>query len=150
MNEKEFRVLVKHCFFIGKTSIQAQEWLDKCYATMENASVPPNETICRWYEELETADNAESTKTYTAKRMKGNGDDGTNEIRRKRISKSPVSESCLCDICGKVFSRADALKHHRLIHLNSFPHQCKSCGKQFQDRSNLQVSKKFILYRFIC
>lgn len=137
MNEREFRVLVKHCFFIGKNTGQAQEWLEKCYTTIENASIPEKTTICRWYKEFADANNAESTNT--AENAKSSGSNVANEARRKRATKSPTSESCLCDICGKVFSRTDALKNHRLIHSNNAPHQCQSCGKQFRDRKNLQV-----------
>ena len=44
MNQNEFRVLIKHCFLMGKNTVQAQQWLEKCYR--ENS---PSKTICRWY-----------------------------------------------------------------------------------------------------
>ena len=31
MAKSEFRVLVKHCFLMGKNTVQAKQWLDKCY-----------------------------------------------------------------------------------------------------------------------
>lgn len=139
MNEREFRVLAKHCFFIGKTTDEAQQWLERCYTNIENATVPENELICRWYEEFEQADNAESTSNDATEREK----DGANDKNRERRPKAPASfdQSCLCDICGKEFTRTDVLKKHRRIHSDNSAYQCKSCGKQFRDKKNLQVTQ---------
>ena len=38
-------MLIKHCFLIGKNTVQVQQWLEKCYR--ENS--PSKTTICRWY-----------------------------------------------------------------------------------------------------
>jgi len=45
MEKNEFRVLIKHCFLIGKNTVQAQQWLNKCYSD----SAPSKSTICWWY-----------------------------------------------------------------------------------------------------
>lgn len=45
MDEKEFRVLIKHCFLMGKNTVQAKQWLDKCYSD----SAPSAATVKRWY-----------------------------------------------------------------------------------------------------
>lgn len=134
MDSKEFRVLVKHCFLKGKSSDEAQAWLEKCYVNIKNVTIPQKETICNWYEEFEELGTT-STDT-TAK--------PSNVIRRKRVTKSPESESCLCDVCGKDLPSSDALKHHRLEHESQdhqVSYQCTTCGKLFRDRSNLRVNK---------
>lgn len=139
MDEREFRVLAKHCFFIGKTADEAQQWLERCYTDIENATIPENETICRWYEEFEQADNAESKISDAAERGKDSASAQSHE-------RQPASfdQSCLCDTCGKEFTRADTLKKHRRIHTNDSAYQCESCGKQFRDKKNLQVNLQFI------
>jgi len=48
MEQKEFRVLIKHCFLVGKNAIRTQEWLKKYYST----SAPSKITICQWFREL--------------------------------------------------------------------------------------------------
>ena len=48
MDHKEFRVLIKHCFLIGKNAKEAKEWLDKHYPD----SAPGKSTVCDWYNEL--------------------------------------------------------------------------------------------------
>ena len=47
MNIKEFRVLIKHCFLMGKNTVEAKQWLDKHYGD----SVPGKSTI-DWYAEF--------------------------------------------------------------------------------------------------
>ena len=45
MEKSEFRVLIKHCFLIGKHTIQAKQWLNKCYSN----SAPSETMVKRWY-----------------------------------------------------------------------------------------------------
>lgn len=45
MEKSEFRVLIKHCFLMGKNTVAAKEWLDKHYGD----SGPGKSTICDWY-----------------------------------------------------------------------------------------------------
>lgn len=149
MDEREFKVLCKHSFFIGKSANQTEEWLKKCYTNIENTSIPSNNQICDWYEEFEAADIAEPIKTDKGERSTDDGNNVlTNQNCRKRTIKAPPSNSCLCDVCGKVFSRTDALKHHRRIHSDTKAFTCRTCGKQFHDRSNLRVRLPNLL--FIC
>ena len=45
MEKSEFCVLIKHCFLMGKNTVQAKQWLDKCYLN----SAPSETTVERWY-----------------------------------------------------------------------------------------------------
>lgn len=62
MDEREFRILTKHCFLTGKNTVEAKAWFDKCYGD----SAPSKETIERWYAELKNS----RTNTGGAKRSK--------------------------------------------------------------------------------
>ena len=44
MQKSEFHVLIKHCFPIGKNTVQAKQWL-KCYSD----SAPSETMVKRWY-----------------------------------------------------------------------------------------------------
>ena len=48
MDSKQFRVLIYHGFLMQKNTVQAQQWLEKCYGD----SAPSKTTICRWYAEF--------------------------------------------------------------------------------------------------
>ena len=48
MEKTEFRVLIKHCFLMGKNTVQAKQWIEKCYPD----SCPSKATICRWFAEF--------------------------------------------------------------------------------------------------
>ena len=45
MEKSEFRVLIKHCFLIGKNIVQAKQWLDKCYPD----SAPSRQMVEKWF-----------------------------------------------------------------------------------------------------
>ena len=75
MNQNEFRVLIKHCFLMGKNTVQAQQWLEKCYR--ENS--PSKTTICRWY----VAFKRDRTNTEDAERPGRPTEVATTEITKK-------------------------------------------------------------------
>ena len=45
MEKSEFPVLIKHCFLMGKNTVQGKQWLDKCYLD----SALSETTVKRWY-----------------------------------------------------------------------------------------------------
>ena len=49
MEKSEFCVLIKHCFLMGKNSVQAKQWLDKCYSD----STVSETTVKRCYADVE-------------------------------------------------------------------------------------------------
>ncbi|GFT29266.1 ABC transporter domain-containing protein [Trichonephila clavipes] len=48
MGEKEFHVLIKHCFLMERNTVQAKQGLNKCYPD----SVPTPTTVKRSYADL--------------------------------------------------------------------------------------------------
>ncbi|KYN16304.1 hypothetical protein ALC57_11444 [Trachymyrmex cornetzi] len=48
MEKQEYRILIKHCFLMGKTPEQSLQWLQKCYPT----SAPSRTTVYRWFSEF--------------------------------------------------------------------------------------------------
>ena len=47
-----------------------------------------------------------------------------------------------CDICGMRFARPDALTRHTLTHTNERPYPCEVCNKAFKTRQNLTIHKR--------
>ena len=48
MEKSEFCVLIKHCFLMGKNTVQAKQWLDKYYSI----SAPSEKMVKSWYADL--------------------------------------------------------------------------------------------------
>lgn len=48
MEEQDFRVLIKHCYLMKKSAVEAQQWIENQYPT----SAPSKSTVYRWYSEL--------------------------------------------------------------------------------------------------
>ena len=49
MEKSEFRVLIKHCILMGKNTVQAKQWLDKCYSD----SAPTRQMVEKWFANFE-------------------------------------------------------------------------------------------------
>ena len=45
MEKSEFRVLIKHCFLMDKNTLQAKQWLEKCYSD----SAPSKQMVELWF-----------------------------------------------------------------------------------------------------
>ena len=60
IDKNEFRVSMKHCYLMGKNTVQAQQWLEKCYPEC----APSKTTICWWYADFKRG----RTDTDDAKR----------------------------------------------------------------------------------
>jgi hypothetical protein len=45
MDDKEFRLFMKHCFLMKKNTVEAKAWLDKHYTD----STPAKSTVEKWF-----------------------------------------------------------------------------------------------------
>jgi len=67
MEKQEYRILIKHCFLMGKTSEQSLKWLQKCYPT----SAPSRTTVYRWFSEFKMGRTSTVRRTLLWKTKKG-------------------------------------------------------------------------------
>ena len=51
LEKSEYHVLIKHCFLMRKNTVQAKQWLDKCYSD----SAPLKTTFKRWHADFKCA-----------------------------------------------------------------------------------------------
>jgi len=118
MEQKEFRVLIKHCFLMGKNATRTQEWLEKCYV----ACAPSKTTICRWFRELK----CDRTSTDNAPRPRRPNEAVTSENAKK------INQIVLNDRKVKVRQIADIVKisTERVRHiLHEFLNMKKLCAR---------------------
>ena len=78
MDKNEFRVLIKHCYLMGKNTVPVQQWLEKCYADC----APSKTTICRWYADFKRG----RTDTNDAERL-GRPNEAVTPENIKRVLK---------------------------------------------------------------
>ncbi|EGI57968.1 Histone-lysine N-methyltransferase SETMAR, partial [Acromyrmex echinatior] len=79
----EYRILIKHCFLMGKTSEQSLKWLQKCYPT----SAPSRTTVYRWFSEFKM----DRTSTEDAPRS-GRPKEVTNAEIAKQVYRIVLSD----------------------------------------------------------
>lgn len=58
-------------------------------------------------------------------------------VQRKPPKPKPLPENFVCEACGKVFSRADKLKRHTLVHTGEKPYVCAVCKETFARKNSL-------------
>ncbi|EGI60687.1 Histone-lysine N-methyltransferase SETMAR, partial [Acromyrmex echinatior] len=83
MEKQEYRILIKHCFLMGKTSEQSLKWLQKCYPT----SAPSRTTVYRWFSEFKMS----RTSTEDAPRS-GRPKEATNAKIAKQVHRIVLSD----------------------------------------------------------
>lgn len=96
MDKTEFRVLIKHCFLMGKNTVQAKQWLDKCYGN----SSPSRQMVEKWFADFKRG----RTDTNDAERS-GRPNSAVTPENMKKIHKI-----VLADRKVKLQEIADTLK----------------------------------------
>ena len=95
MEKNEYRVLIKHCFLMGKNSSQTKSWLDKCYAD----SAKSVQMVEKWLREFKTgrtsttdAEHSERPKEVTTEEIINKVHDIVLEDRREKVR--GIEEAC--------------------------------------------------------
>jgi len=96
MDSKQFRVLIYHCYLMGKNTVKAKEWLDKCY----KESAPSRQMVEKWFADFKRG----RTETDDAPRFGRPAEVVTPENIKK------VHKMVLADRKVKVRELAEALK----------------------------------------
>ena len=61
--------------------------------------------------------------------------------KSSKLKSEGVHSSCLCDLCGKHFSKRELLRAHLKVH-KALKHLCEVCGKGFSDNHGLVIHKR--------
>lgn len=117
MNQIEFRVLIKHCFLMGKNTAQAQQWLKKCY----REDAPSKTTICRWYADFKRGRTTTEDAERPGRPIEAATPDNIKAIQNIVLSDREVKLQEIVDILkiskGTVFKIVH--EHLRLIKILS-------------------------------
>lgn len=96
MEKSEFRVLIKHCFLMGKNTVQTKQWLDKCYPD----SAPSRQMVEKWFGDFKRG----RTSTDDAERS-GRPNSAVTEENIQKVHKIVLSDRKL-----KLKEIAEAIK----------------------------------------
>lgn len=96
MDKKEFRVLIKHQYLIGKNTVQAKAWLDEYYP----GQAPGKSTVEKWFSkfrigQMSTEDDARSGRPKDAVT-----DENIKKIQEIISNDCKVSLNVLADTLG--------------------------------------------------
>lgn len=78
MDKREFRVLIKHCFLMGKNTVDAKQWFDRYYGKF----APAKSTICAWYAEFKRGRSKTDDAPRSGRRKEAVNADTIEQVQR--------------------------------------------------------------------
>ena len=111
MDKKEFRVLMKHCFLIGKNTVEAKQWLDKRYGD----SVQEKSTIIDWYGEFKRGRTNTDDAEHSGRPESAVVPENITKVHTLKISEGIVCLQFCTNLWGRVscFRSGSAFAHTR-------------------------------------
>ena len=135
MDKNEFRVLIKHCYLMGKNTVQAQQWLEKCYPDCALSKT----AICRWYADFKRG----RTDTNDAERS-GRPNEAVTPENIKQVDDS---ESCLSlftrnkqDFLRRYVTMDETWIYHFTPESKRQSAECRAAGESRSKRPKMQQS----------
>lgn len=64
---------------------------------------------------------------------------GTTTAQSETEDNGAVRVSHECDVCGKIYTKKDALRRHLFTHKRQHAYTCPDCGKTFSQKGHLVV-----------
>lgn len=110
MEKSEFRVLIKHCFFMGKNTVQAEEWLKKCYGD----SSPSKATICRWFAEFKRGRTSTEDAERSGRPIEATSPENIKKVHRLVLNDRKIKVRELAEIVGISTERIRCILHEHL------------------------------------
>jgi KRAB domain-containing zinc finger protein len=81
----------------------------------------------------------EDTDQEKAFEIKSNCNNITVELKQKEKAPNVLGKQFSCEICKKEFASRKSQKRHQLLHSNTLPFTCSSCGKGFPRKEALHL-----------
>lgn len=110
MDSTEFRVLIKHCFLMGKNTVQAKEWLDKGYGT----SSPSYSTVKKWYAEFKQGRTSTDDAKRSGRPNEAVTDENVKKVHRIVLDDRNVKVREIADIVKISTERVRHILHENL------------------------------------
>ncbi|KYQ60738.1 hypothetical protein ALC60_00185 [Trachymyrmex zeteki] len=115
MEKQEYRILIKHCFLMEKTSEQSLQWLQKCYPT----SAPSRTTVYRWFSEFKMGRTSTKDAPRSGKPKEATNAEIVKQVHRIVLSDRKVKLRELAEAMGISKERAGYILHD-LLEMKSY------------------------------
>ncbi|XP_049820041.1 protein GVQW3-like [Aethina tumida] len=118
MEKIEFRVVIKHCFLMGKNTVEAQQRLEKHYPD----SSPSKPMICRWYTEFKRGRTDTNNAERPGRPLEAVSPENVSEVLKiiminRKVKVREIAEMTQIS-SGSVFT----ILHEKLSRKKVFPH----------------------------
>jgi len=110
MEKQEYRILIKHCFLMGKTSEQSLQWLQKCYPI----SAPSRTTVYRWFSEFKMGRTSTEDAPRSGRPKEATNAEIVKQVHRIVLSDRKVKLRELAEAVGISKERAGYILHDLL------------------------------------
>ncbi|XP_018337766.1 PREDICTED: histone-lysine N-methyltransferase SETMAR-like [Trachymyrmex septentrionalis] len=110
VEKQEYRILIKHCFLMGKTSEQSLQWLQKCYPT----SAPSRTTVYRWFSEFKMGRTSTEDAPRSGRPKEATNAEIVKQVHRIVLSDRKVKLRELAEVVGISKERAGYILHDLL------------------------------------
>ena len=110
MEKQEYRILIKHCFLMGKTSEQSLQWLQKCYPI----SAPSRTTVYRWFSEFKMGRTSTEDAPRSGRPKEATNAEIVKQVHRIVLSDRKVKLRELAEAVGISKERAGYILHNLL------------------------------------
>lgn len=111
MEKSEFRVLIKHCFLMGKNTVQTKTWLDKCYGE----SAPSKGMVEKWIAEFKCGRASTSDAERSGRPKEVTTEEMIEKIHDIVLNDRKVKLSEIVDIVNISKERVGNILHEHLL-----------------------------------
>ena len=110
MDKKEFRVLIKHCFLMGKNTIEAKSWLDEYYPD----TAPGRSTVIDWYAKFKRGEMSTDDAERSGRPKEVVTDENIEKVRKIILKNRKVKLSEIADTLKISTERVGHIVHEHL------------------------------------
>jgi len=110
MEKSEFRVLIKHCFLMGKNTVQAKQWLDKCYGE----SSPSRQMVEKWMGEFKRGRTSTSDAERSGRPKEVTTEEMVNKVHDIVIDDPKIKLREIVEMTNISYERVQNILHQHL------------------------------------
>ncbi|KFM74802.1 hypothetical protein X975_15828, partial [Stegodyphus mimosarum] len=138
MDKNDFRGLIKHCYLMGKSTVQTCQWLEKCYPV----SVPSKTALCRWYADFKCGHTDTNDATQPDRPNEEVSLENVKQVLKIGMNNCKVKVREIAEMVNISIGSAYTILHEKLSmkRVFCFSNGCRMCSQwnKSNDKSTIQ------------